>query len=426
MPPKIHRIAFLLENLRGGGVQRTSVSLANALVRRGHAVEILVMGEERALAEECLPEVRVRQLPRGGELRGRWAALRADPGGLWALARPVLLPRKATRAGAHLPALARHLVHSPPTALISATAPVNVVAVLARQLVGWPGRLVLTERTAPSTFLVDGGNWRKRHLPLLMRRLYPRADAIVAVSQALAQDLAKVTGLTPRLIRTIYNPIVGPELLQKAAAPVPHPWLADQGVPVILAAGRLDEQKDFPTLLRAFARVRAAHPARLIILGGARHEAKTLVAQAALRAQAVELGVGEALHLPGFVANPFAWLARADLFVLSSRYEGLPGVLVQAMALGCPVVSTDCPTGPREILEGGRLGPLTPVGDDAALAAAILETLARPPARALLRARADDFSVEAAVEGYLELLEGETKDGTLPLTAGRSGRGPAA
>src|SRR5690606_4100549 len=199
--------------------------------------------------------------------------------------------------------------------------------------------------------------------------------------------------------------------------PLEHAWFQPDAPPVVLGVGALTEQKDFPTLIRAFARVRARRPCRLMILGQGKTPEDTAARQAELRFLAKGLGCADDLELPGFVQNPFKYMARASLFVLSSRYEGLPGVVIQALACGCPVVSTDCPHGPAEILAGGRYGRLVPVGDDAALADAIAATLAAPPAAAMLRARAGLFSVESAVDRYLELLLGpDAQDGARPLS----------
>jgi len=170
-----------------------------------------------------------------------------------------------------------------------------------------------------------------------------------------------------------------------------------------LGVGRLDPQKDFPTLIRAFARVRAQRPARLIVLGAEGHERHSKYV-AELKALPARLGIADDVDLPGFRHNPFAFMSRAAVFVLSSIYEGLGNVLIEALACGTPVVSTDCPSGPAEILEGGRFGALVPVGDDAAMAAAIAATLDRPPAAATLRERARMFSVERAVDRYLDLM----------------------
>ena len=220
---------------------------------------------------------------------------------------------------------------------------------------------------------------------------------VACVSQGMADDLQALTRLPPGKIRTLYNPVVDPGLPGRADAALDHPWFAPGEPPVLLGIGRLHPQKDFATLLRAFAQVRAVRAARLLILGeGEEREA--------LEALVAELGVAADVALPGFAANPYAYLSRAGAFVLSSRWEGLPTVVIEALACGAPVVSTDCPSGPDEILQGGRLGALTPVGDDAALARAILDTLAAPPDPAAGRARAQDFAVAPAAQAYLDAL----------------------
>ena len=200
-------------------------------------------------------------------------------------------------------------------------------------------------------------------------------------------------------IHTIYNPVVSTGLARKALESAGHLWLDEPECPVVLAIGRLKKVKGFATLLRAFARLLAVRPSRLIVLGEGR-------LRPSLVSLAKELRIAEHVDFPGFVANPYAFLAKADLFVLSSRHEALPTVLIEAMACGCPVVSTDCPFGPREILEGGRLGPLVPVGDPKPLADAMARTLGDPPEPDALRARASFFSVERAVDQYEELLLG--------------------
>ena len=232
-----------------------------------------------------------------------------------------------------------------------------------------------------------------------VRKPYTYADAAVGVSSGLAADLAGLPGMARERVHMVYNPVVTEEMERKAREPVDHPWIGETGPPVILAAGRLDEQKDFPTLLAAFARLPTRRPARLIVLGEGRQRPHLL-------SLARRLGVAEHVDFPGFVDNPYAFMARASLFVLSSRHEGLPTVLIEAMACGCPVVSTDCPYGPREILEGGKHGPLVPVGDAEALAAAMARTIDAPPRPEALRERASFFNVERAIDRYEELLFG--------------------
>jgi glycosyltransferase involved in cell wall biosynthesis len=173
-----------------------------------------------------------------------------------------------------------------------------------------------------------------------------------------------------------------------------------------MGLGRLEPQKDLATLVRAFARVRRDRPARLLIVGAADKPADTPGRTATLRALATEQGVADDLDLPGWTDNPFAWLSRAAVFVLSSRHEGFGNVLVEALACGCPVVSTDCPSGPAEILESGRYGRLVPVGDDVAMAEAIGATLDTPPDRVPLRERAGAFTARRGVARYEALLGG--------------------
>ena len=219
------------------------------------------------------------------------------------------------------------------------------------------------------------------------------------MSEGVASDLRIQVPRAASKVTTIYNPIVSPELTEQAAAPVEHPWFSDGGDPVILAAGRLVNEKDFPTLLRAFAEVARSRAARLVILGQG-------VERESLLALADRLGVSDRFDLPGFDVNPFRYMSRASVFVLSSRYEGFPNVLAQAMACGAPVVSTDCRSGPSEMLEGGRWGRLVPVGDWRAMARAIEETLDDPMPAEELKARASVYSVEASVERYLEVISG--------------------
>jgi glycosyltransferase involved in cell wall biosynthesis len=235
-----------------------------------------------------------------------------------------------------------------------------------------------------------------------MRRNYLQADAITAVSNGVADDIARSIGIAREAITTLYNPTITPDFAAKASQPVAHPWFADGAPPVLLAVGRTTFQKDFSTLLRAFARVRQDRPVRLAIIGEANAKQTSR-----LRELAGELGVQDDFALLGYHPNPLPYMARAAVLVLSSRYEGFPNVLLEAMACGTPVVSTDCPSGPSEILDGGAYGALVPVADDAALAAAITATLASPPDRGRLRARAAMFNYRTAIARYAAVLLGE-------------------
>jgi glycosyltransferase involved in cell wall biosynthesis len=290
---------------------------------------------------------------------------------------------------------------------VTAVPSCNLAAVWARRLAGVDTRVLISERTAPSKMLSKSGNWRARFLPSLMHRTYQQADVIVSVSGALGDDLAAVTGIPRQRIVTIYNPVVGPQLAELAAEPVQHPWFQAGEPPVVLSVGRLSPQKDLPTLVRAFARLRQTREARLVVLGGATANGKTELRQTDLAALAENLGIEPEVALLGFVDNPYAYMAKAQVLALSSAWEGFGNVLVEAMACGCPVVSTDCPNGPAEILAGGRFGPLVPVGDAPRLAAALDAVLAHPPKAAMLKQRADDFTVGRSVDAYLRALFGQ-------------------
>jgi glycosyltransferase involved in cell wall biosynthesis len=235
-------------------------------------------------------------------------------------------------------------------------------------------------------------------MPEIARRWYPSADAILAVSRGVADDLAATLHLPRECIAVTGNPVVTPDLATRAGEPIDHPWLRPGEPPVVLGVGKLKPQKGFDVLIDAFARARARRPLRLVILGQGPERARLLD-------RARGLGVGDDVALPGFVANPFAWMARCGVFALSSRFEGLPGVLIQALACGCPVVSTDCPSGPSEILGPGAVAPLVPVGDAAALGEALLRALDAPDAERDARlARAAEYSVEQVAPRYLDAL----------------------
>jgi glycosyltransferase involved in cell wall biosynthesis len=269
----------------------------------------------------------------------------------------------------------------------------NIVALLARAVAGGSTRVVATVHNTLSVATANPNNRRSRLLPLLIRALYPLADQVVAVSQGAADDLVRTAGLAARRVSVIYNPVITPALLAARNAPSPHPWLEAGQPPVVLGVGRLTAQKDFPNLLRAFALVRRQRSARLIILGEGpdRPELEALVSQ---------LGLGNDAALLGYHPAVPAFMARAAVFVLSSAWEGLPTVLIEALALNRRIVSTDCPSGPREILQDGRLGRIVPMRDPEALSQAMLASLDSPGALAADEELAP-YTEKTAVEHYL-------------------------
>jgi glycosyltransferase involved in cell wall biosynthesis len=304
---------------------------------------------------------------------------------------------------ASAPALARYLRHAAPDVLLSSSNPANLAALLARRLAGARTPVVITVNVHVSRAVAGRGGATRLFLAGAIGSQYPRADAIIAGSRCVADDLAGVAGMVRDRITVIHNPIAAAEIWRQAQAPVDHPWLGPDEPPVVLGVGKLKAQKDFPTLMRAFALLHARRPARLLILGeGERRNA--------LAALVRKLGIAGDVGLPGFVVNPFSYMARAGVFALSSAWEGFSNVLAEALACGCPVVSTDCPGGAAEILDGGAYGALVPVGDAEALAAALGAALDAPPPRDRLQARARAFTAESATEKYLAVVRACTED----------------
>lgn len=395
------RLALFTSALSGGGVQSSMRNLAIALAQIGYSVDLLVCHGDRPQANALAAAgIRVIVLERAAPLTGRWLAWRADPGGTRELGPTVLWPLKTWSKVDHVASLRDYLIETRPEGLLSAMTQCNLVAIWAHTLARRPGRLVVSERNMLSSFVHrHASKSRWRHLPALVARTYPAADAIVGVSRAVADDLAECTGIAPDRIVTAANPVVDHALRTAATQTTDHPWFAADQPPVILGVGRLVQQKDPETLLRAFARLRARRPARLVLIGEGPLRAN-------LDALAAELGVTQDMQLTGWDDNPFPAMAAAAVFVLPSKFEGLPGVLIQALACGCPTVATDCPGGSAEILGGGRYGHLVPVGDVDAMARAMEHTLDNPPDRGELKARAEQYSAEKSAKRYAELLTG--------------------
>ncbi|MEM9145169.1 MAG: glycosyltransferase [Pseudomonadota bacterium] len=362
-------VALMIHSLGGGGSERVCLLLAEAFRDRGLSVELLLCRAEGPRMADVPDGVNVVDFAASGSFAwGRRLAAR------WR--------------------------RTPPRAALVFAEPAGMVALLARRLAGARTRVVVSSRNAFSAHVARIYSPAKG---AVMRRaarlLLPGADALCSVSDGVSRDLSAALGLPRDRVRTIYNPVITADLGARMAEPAPHPWLERprQGSPIIVTAGRLTEQKDHAMLLRAFAQVLTARPARLVIFGDGE-------LRSALEALATDLGIAASLAMPGFTGRPHAAFARADLFVLSSAWEGLPNALIEAMACGAPVVSTDCPSGPDEILESGALGPLVPIGDAGALCRAILDRLAGPVDTAALRTRAQAFAIETSRDAYLDIL----------------------
>lgn len=308
------------------------------------------------------------------------------------------LPLKSKHSLTSVPELAGYLKKHHPTAMLAVKDRAGRAAIMARRISGVKTRLAIRLGTNLSAALAHRSSWQRWSRTWPMPLIYKDTDQVIAISRGVAEDAHRLTGLPMNRIKVIRNPVITDNLARLAAEPAPHLWLgSERACPVIMGAGRLTRQKDFPTLLRAFALLRQQRPLRLIVLGDGRD-------RPALEALAHNLRIEDDLLLPGFQKNPYNWLTRADLFALSSLWEGSGNVLTEAMALGVPVVSTDCPSGPGEMLQHGRIAPLVPVSDWHALAAAMGSVLTAPPDRHILREAVKQYEVEASALGYLETL----------------------
>jgi len=298
-----------------------------------------------------------------------------------------------------IPALYMYLKKAKPTVLLSAMNHVNIAAIIAARLFSRSLRLIISERSHVSSIASAPFPSKKWFVTLLLRRLYRYADMVIAVSEGVRKSLIAETGLPDSKVICIYNPLPINTIKEKSFAPLAHPWFQGGTMPVILAVGRLSEEKEFVFLISSLAKMLIEMPARLVIIGEGHMRGR-------LVSLIKELSLEQYVDLPGFTDNPYAYMKRASVLVLSSSSEGLPNVLLEAMACGCPVVSTDCPSGPAEILDYGRYGLLVPVGDIDGLAQAIQKVLANPPDKKLLEQRALMFSADKISEQYLDVLLG--------------------
>ena len=407
-------IAFILPSLSGGGAERSVLTLARGLIDRGHRVDLVlfhnlifypkeVPKEARLFAlgtttsdkftRENATDVLARLVRLPLRWRGNWfrlaSALHWNP--LCMLSRPGNLSLLFYQTCA----VSSYMADEKPDCILPVLSEPHIATLLARRLIKEPLPIVPCFR---NVVRFRSPTYKRR-----LRYLSASATHFTAVSQGVADDVAAEIGIPREKITAIYNPVFTPDLHDKMKEPPDHPWFLDNGPPIVLAVGRLIKQKDHPTLLRAFARLSLQRPCRLIILGSGSD-----AMWGRLKALIRRLKLENRVSLPGWAENPFSFMFHASLFVLSSRHEGLPGVLIQALACGCPCISTDCPAGPAEILQDGKLGPLVPVGDEVALAEAMRRVLDQPPVRRMLQQRAAFFSVERAVDAYEQLVCGVT------------------
>jgi glycosyltransferase involved in cell wall biosynthesis len=360
------RIAIFVPTLQFGGAERVALNLASGFLQVGFSVDILVASDRGAFGDLIPPGARL--LPLGNK-------------------------RRILQA---LPYLVDYLRRESPWCVVPVMDHTNVVTIWARWLARTPTTVLATTHCLPSMEARHGSRVREKLVPYAVRSFLRFADGIVAVSSGVADDLAQTAKIARERITVIPNPVLTPEFYRKVAEPVSHFRLGYAKRPVIISVGRLVASKDFPALIRAFAEVRKAVPSLLLILGEGeqRPELERLIAESKL---------GDDVVLPGYTPNPYAHMARAKLFVLSSAYEAFGNVLVESLAAGTPVVATDT-AGPREILQDGRFGELVAVGDTEALARAMVKVLRSggpiPPSDYLKQ-----FQLDSVVDAYVCAME---------------------
>jgi glycosyltransferase involved in cell wall biosynthesis len=359
------RIGFFLPSLVEGGAERVTLTLACAVAARGIQVDLVLGRAEGAYLAEVGPELNVVDL-------------------------------QARNALSKIRALAAYLRLHRPDALLSAEDFVNVAAI-AKRVAGAATNVVSGVHNNMSNLLHSQSGWKARLRPFVFQSTLPLADRVVCVSRGVAEDIAGTTRVPRERIHVIYNPLPFERIRAQARERIEHPFFATGAPPVFLGIGRLTRQKDFANLIRAFAILRTQMPARLLILGTG-----DLLDE--LKLLAADLSVAQDVSFAGFVANPYAFMAKSAALVVSSLFEGLSTVLIEGLACGTRVVSTDCPSGPREILENEKLGRLVPVADPAALAHAMRQCLLETTTPAAVAESLERFSTDRIVGQYLDVL----------------------
>jgi len=360
--PKLAVLAPTLD----GGIGRVMVNLLNHLVKRDLAIDVLLQKDRSPFVKALDREIRIIKLP-------------------------------STHLVSGIPSLILYFIRHKPDILITESMRANALAIRSKRLIRGKMRVFASIHNTYSMTLASRKLKKRASLLHRMRTYLPQNDGIIAVSKGVAQDLEKLLELPAGRITVIYNPVVTPEIDHLSRQPTNHDWLKDPSIPVVMSAGRLHAQKDYPSLLRAFQIVSKQVSCRLLILGDGEEKQQ-------LESLVHELGIVELVNFVGFTENPYQYMRQAQVFVLSSKWEGFGNVLAEALAVGCPVISTDCPSGPREILQDGLYGQLVPVADVNSLANAILKALQSKHNSNLLTEAADRFTVEAVASEYCSYL----------------------
>jgi glycosyltransferase involved in cell wall biosynthesis len=368
-PKKIFHIAFLLRDLGQGGAERSSIRLANGLANYGMKVTLFILKRKGEILYSINPDIQVI------DIKSSFLRLMSE---IRSMDIDFLLP-----------------IYT------------SMRALLAKVILNMPLKVIISQR---NMFTMDRGPAQMRFKFIRCKLLYKYADACVCISEGVAEEMRTLNLIPPNKIHVIYNSVVNKELLSQIDEPLNDPWFCESRDPVIMGAGRFGDQKDFATLLKAFKIVsKDRDNLKLLLLG----EGKQRVM---LENMVTDLGLSEKVRMPGYVSNPYHFMKKAALFVLTSRFEGFGNVVAEALACGCNVASTDCKSGPSEILKGGKYGALAKVGDPEDIAKAINVMLDNPLPKELLISRASYFSEERAVESYYNLFSAISDSTTSQMT----------
>lgn len=360
------RIAFLTDKMSTGGVGRVLLNFANELSSRGVKVDLVVSKKKGPYIEILSPSVKIFEIG------------------------------TTNRIGA-LPKLTAYLFFNRPAVMATDRLRLNFLALDAARLTRSKTKVSMTAHVPLSMRLARLKPSKRKRMEKRIRAYIPRNHSLIGVSKGVVNDMVQNLHFPSDKVHLVYNPIINKEMFEMAQEVVDHPWFKEKELPILLSAGRFYDQKDFPTLINGFEKLWKRLKCRLVILGEGEQKEE-------IEKLSRQKGLSEYIFMPGFVINPYKFMAQADLFVLSSKWEGFGNVLAEAMALGTPVVSTNCPYGPSEILEDGKYGPLVPVGDAGALAHAMEKVLKAPIPRELLKKGAARFTVEQSAQDFTKVL----------------------
>lgn len=359
-------VVFFLPSFESGGAEKVMMNVAKGIQNRGHGVQVLVLNNEGNLnPKEKMSTTELKTVGFSG----------------------IKIPL-------YIYQINEYITENEPDIFISSMTHINVMCSVLFMIFNYNTKLILTEHNT----LSEKRGLQSRLVKYFAKIFYPAADSIVGVSQGVSNDLNRILKDMGNDIKTIHNPVLTEDIIEESQKSIDHRWLNDDGVPVFLGAGRMVEQKDFPNLIKAFKLVNEEIDSKLIIIGRGNHELE-------LENVVIEQGVQDDVDFPGFVDNPYAYMRQASVFVLSSAWEGLPTVLIEAMACGCPIVSTDCPSGPSEILDSGKYGRMVPVGDPQGLSDAMIKELNDPtPSDTLQKSAFERFSKDKVLDEYEDLI----------------------